>query len=60
MVLTDNHERYISEISFDIIPQAIGIGPGLGQEVVTQKAFFKFLEQNSFPLVVDADALNIL
>ncbi len=60
MVLTDNQERYISEISFDIIPQAIGIGPGLGQEVVTQKAFFKFLEQNSFPLVVDADALNIL
>lgn len=60
MVLTDNHEIYISEISFDIIPQAIGIGPGLGQEVVTQKAFFKFLEQNSFPLVVDADALNIL
>lgn len=60
MVLTDNQERYISEISFDIIPQAIGIGPGLGQEVVTQKAFYKFLEQNSFPLVVDADALNIL
>lgn len=60
MVLTDNQERYISEISFDIIPQAIGIGPGLGQEVVTQKAICKFLEKNSFPLVVDADALNIL
>lgn len=60
MVLTDNQEKYISEITFDIMPQAIGIGPGLGQEVVTQKAFYNFLEQNSFPLVVDADALNIL
>ncbi len=60
MVLTDNQEKYISEFTFDIMPQAIGIGPGLGQEVVTQKAFYNFLEQNSFPLVVDADALNIL
>lgn len=60
MVLTDNQEKYISEITFDFMPQAIGIGPGLGQEVVTQKAFYNFLEQNSFPLVVDADALNIL
>lgn len=60
MVLTDDQEKYISEITFDIMPQAIGIGPGLGQEVVTQKAFYNFLEQNSFPLVVDADALNIL
>lgn len=60
MVLTDNQERYISDITFEITPQAIGIGPGLGQELITQKAFFKFLEQNSFPLVVDADALNIL
>ena len=62
--IQDDTEKNIwvnkAEISFDIIPQAIGIGPGLGQEVVTQKAFFKFLEQNSFPLVVDADALNIL
>ena len=60
MVLTDNQEKYISDITFEITPQAIGIGPGLGQELITQKAFFKFLEQNSFPLVVDADALNIL
>lgn len=60
MVLTDNQERYISDITFEITPQAIGIGPGLGQELITQKAFFEFLEQNSFPLVVDADALNIL
>jgi len=60
MVLTDNHEKYISEITFDIKPQAIGIGPGFGQEVATQKAFYKFLKQNRFSLVVDADALNIL
>lgn len=60
MVLTDIQEKFISDISFDITPQAIGIGPGLGQDTQTQKALCKFLEKNKIPLVVDADALNIL
>jgi ADP-dependent NAD(P)H-hydrate dehydratase len=60
MVLTTIHEKYISEIIFDIEPQAIGIGPGLGQESNTQKAFYEFLKSNKTPLVIDADALNIL
>ncbi|MDD5152271.1 MAG: NAD(P)H-hydrate dehydratase, partial [Flavobacterium sp.] len=32
MVLTDVQEKHISKITFDFIPQAIGIGPGIGQE----------------------------
>lgn len=60
MVLTDENENFISGINLKIQPQAIGIGPGLGQEKVTQKAFFEFLTTNKSPLVVDADALNIL
>ncbi|KIA93249.1 ADP-dependent (S)-NAD(P)H-hydrate dehydratase [Flavobacterium sp. KMS] len=60
MVVTTTHEKYISEIIFDIKPQAIGIGPGIGQEPNTQKAFFEFLKTNKTPLVIDADALNIL
>lgn len=60
MVLTDIQEEFISDISFDIKPQAIGIGPGLGQETQTQKAMYKFLRKNKIPLVIDADALNIL
>lgn len=60
MALTDEKEKYISTITFDIKPQAIAIGPGLGQETATQKAVYDFLKKNTVPLVIDADALNIL
>ena len=60
MVLTDVNENFISNITFDITPQAIGIGPGIGQELATQNAFHDFLKSNKVPLVIDADALNIL
>ncbi|RUT71962.1 NAD(P)H-hydrate dehydratase [Flavobacterium cupreum] len=60
MVVTDESENFISRINFESEPQAIGIGPGLGQEKETQKAFFEFLSTNICPLVLDADALNIL
>lgn len=60
MTITDDHEKNISNIQFEIIPQAIGIGPGLGQEKETQNALYKLLKTNKTPLVIDADALNIL
>ena len=60
MVLTDAQEKFISGIMFDIVPQAIGIGPGMGQENATQNGLHEFLKTNTIPLVIDADALNIL
>jgi ADP-dependent NAD(P)H-hydrate dehydratase len=60
MTLTDESEKYISNITFDIKPQAIAIGPGLGQETETKKAVHDFIKTNKVPLVIDADALNIL
>jgi NAD(P)H-hydrate repair Nnr-like enzyme with NAD(P)H-hydrate dehydratase domain len=45
--------------TFEIEPQAIGIGPGLGQAVETQMHCINF-KTNKVPLVIDADALNIL
>lgn len=60
MVLTDVKKKYISNISFEFRPNAIGIGPGIGQHELTQKAFLKFLKTNTIPVVIDADALNIL
>jgi ADP-dependent NAD(P)H-hydrate dehydratase len=60
MVLTDEKEKYISNVNFDIKPQAIAVGPGIGQEGVTQNAVHEFLITNTIPLVLDADALNIL
>jgi ADP-dependent NAD(P)H-hydrate dehydratase / NAD(P)H-hydrate epimerase len=59
MVLTDGQE-HITKIGFDLQPKAIGIGPGIGQHKETQQALHDFLRLNSSPLVVDADALNIL
>jgi len=60
MVLTDVKKKSISNINFDFQPNGIGIGPGIGQDEVTQKAFLKFLKNNTIPVVIDADALNIL
>lgn len=39
---------------------AMGIGPGLGQEKLTAKALGRALEQFGKPVVLDADALNML
>ncbi|MFT3796364.1 NAD(P)H-hydrate dehydratase [Flavobacterium sp.] len=60
MVITDKEDKYISKISFSIEPKAIGIGPGMGQADETQMAFRKFLKNNTVPLVIDADGLNML
>ncbi|WP_373518478.1 NAD(P)H-hydrate dehydratase [Pricia sp.] len=60
MVITDMDEKYISKIDFDISPNAIGIGMGMGRDKKTLTAFSDFLDSNETPLVVDADALNIL
>ena len=60
MVITDAQENYLSKIDFAIKPQAIGIGPGIGQEPATQNALHDFLKSNTKPLVIDADAINIL
>lgn len=37
-----------------------GIGPGLGKEPETSAALMKFLKKHKKPLVLDADALNML
>lgn len=60
MVLTDENTNFITHINLPLIPQAIGIGPGIGRELGVQKALFEFLRINKVPLVLDADALNIL
>ncbi len=59
MVVTDDDDE-IAEINLDSKPSAIGIGMGLGTSEKTIKAFGEFLKENKFPLVVDADGINIL
>lgn len=60
MVLQDDSQIYISSIDYDIEPNAIAIGMGIGQHDETKKALYQFLQKTTTPLVVDADALNIL
>jgi hydroxyethylthiazole kinase-like uncharacterized protein yjeF len=60
MVVTDDNENFITNINPQISPTAIGIGMGMGVEKDTILAFEAFLKINEAPLVIDADALNIL
>ncbi|TLP81865.1 NAD(P)H-hydrate dehydratase [Maribacter sp. ACAM166] len=60
MVLTDTEEDSLTNIKFDIKPTVIGIGVGMGADAKTVAAFTDFLNRNKQPLVIDADALNIL
>lgn len=60
MVITDINEAYITTIAYDITPNVIGIGIGLGVKEESVKAFKSILEKADCPLVIDADALNML
>lgn len=60
MVLTDISVKYITRIAFDFVPKAIGIGPGIGQDIETHTALHRFVKTNEIPLVIDADGLNIM
>ncbi|WP_116787434.1 NAD(P)H-hydrate dehydratase [Flavobacterium psychrotrophum] len=59
MALTEG-EEHISAINFEFNPNAVGLGPGIGQHPETQQAIKNFLEKYNGHLVIDADALNIL
>jgi ADP-dependent NAD(P)H-hydrate dehydratase / NAD(P)H-hydrate epimerase len=60
MVRTDKNELCISDIGPCDQYNALGIGPGIGTDEKTQKAFRSFLLNRSKPMVIDADGLNIL
>ncbi len=60
MVLTDPSEDQISAIDFELEPQAIGIGIGMGTSAKTLKAFSDFMKSNKALKVVDADGINAL
>jgi NAD(P)H-hydrate epimerase len=60
MTLLDNSDDHFSNPQADDQFQTIGIGPGLGQHVETKTALAKLLEKFRKPMVIDADALNLL
>jgi ADP-dependent NAD(P)H-hydrate dehydratase / NAD(P)H-hydrate epimerase len=60
MVKADSSEKNISDIGSTDSFSAVGIGPGIGTETETQNALYNLLTECKKPLVIDADALNIL
>lgn len=57
----DEAPRYVSEVCNDLSKyQAIGVGPGLGTDEATAQALQQYLALSDAPMVLDADALNIL
>lgn len=60
MCSVDPHEHHFSKMPLLAKYSAIGIGPGLGTHPETRGAFLQLLEEAKVPLVLDADALNLL
>jgi len=58
MVITDKEEAFLSDISFDFEPSAIGVGMGIGKNKATVEALKKLFTDSEIPFVIDADALN--
>ncbi len=56
----DNDERYFSGLTGGKHFSAVGIGPGIGTMDISIKAFESLLKNSDVPLVIDADALNML
>ncbi len=60
MLSIDRYENYFSDIPELSMYNAIGIGPGLGTQHQSQMALKLLIQQYPRPMVLDADALNIL
>ncbi len=60
MMVPDTNVGIISGIAVADFYSAVGVGPGMGTDPVTQKAIYTLLDSCHKPMVIDADALNIL
>ena len=60
MTSVDKSSTHCTEIN-DILPYtAIGVGPGIGKDEETVTLLKKMIQEATQPLVLDADALNII
>ncbi|MCW3127120.1 MAG: carbohydrate kinase, YjeF related protein [Bacteroidetes bacterium] len=60
MVSIDTGTEHISAMPADGNYASIGIGPGIGTEAATVKILKKIIQSVQVPMVIDADALNII
>ncbi|MBA4323412.1 MAG: NAD(P)H-hydrate epimerase, partial [Odoribacter sp.] len=60
MVISDENDDLIASVP-DLAPfNSIGVGPGIGTDKATCKVLENLLSECNMPLVLDADAINIL
>ncbi len=60
MCLTDENEDFITSLPDISSFSVVGIGPGIGIEKQTQNVLKLLIQNSPKPLVIDADAINIL
>ncbi|KAA0993918.1 NAD(P)H-hydrate dehydratase [Dyadobacter aurulentus] len=60
MASIDKNDQHVSQFPELGSYSAVGVGPGVGQEPVTIAMLEELLDQVKVPLIIDADALNIL
>ncbi|NDK56916.1 NAD(P)H-hydrate dehydratase [Pontibacter fetidus] len=61
MTHTDRHQKYLSELPEGLEKySAIGLGPGIGTDKMTKAALAQLLTTSTSPIVIDADAINII
>ncbi len=60
MVSADHRAKYWAEVPDLQVYASIGVGPGIGKEAETAVALGRLLRAYDKPLVMDADALNLL
>ena len=60
MTSTDFEKRHLTRAPNIDLYDAIGIGPGIGQNIDTYEVIAQLLEKYKKPIVFDADAINII
>lgn len=60
MVSFDPHQDYFTTVPEISGYSAIGVGPGLGQHLESASALERLLQSADKPIVLDADALNLI
>ncbi|MCP2043172.1 NAD(P)H-hydrate dehydratase [Pontibacter sp. HSC-36F09] len=61
MLIPDNNRKHLSRLPESMEKfNAIGIGPGIGTERMTKTLLGQLLATTDLPLVIDADAINLI
>lgn len=56
----DQEENHLTKLPDLILYNAVGVGPGIGQHRNTKELLRQLLLTTTVPLIIDADALNIM